>query len=187
MTTPARRTQAFTHGRVELASANGRTLTCVLSTEVSSNDREALLDLFARSSARTRRERFHHALSVFPRTYLDEILDGRQLALAARDACHPELAGRVVGLASAAPMDHRAAEVAVWVADEWQRHGVGTLLLQGILDMLAERGITTAVGIVEPGNVAVRRMIERAVANATTHYEAGELVISMPVPQRSAA
>jgi hypothetical protein len=43
------------------------------------------------------------------------------------------------------------------------------------------------VGIVEPGNVAVRRMIERVVPNATTRYEAGELVISMPVPQRSAA
>jgi GNAT superfamily N-acetyltransferase len=187
MTTSARRTQALTHGRVELASANGRTLTCVLSTEVSSNDREALLHLFAHSSARTRRERFHHALSVFPQAYLDEILDGRQLALAARDACDPEREGRVVGLASAAPMDHGAAEVAVWVADEWQRHGVGTLLLQGILDMLAKRGITTAVGIVEPANVGVRRMIERTIPNASTRYEGGELVISMPVPQRSAA
>jgi GNAT superfamily N-acetyltransferase len=187
MTTPARTTHTLIHGRVELASENRPTRTCVLSTEVSANDREALLDLFARSSARTRRERFHHALSVFPRAYLDEILDGRQSALAARDACHPKLEGRVVGLASAAPMDHGAAEVAVWVADEWQRHGVGTLLLRGIFDLLAERGVTTAVGIVEPGNLAVRRMIERVVPSATTRYEAGELVISMPVPQRSAA
>jgi GNAT superfamily N-acetyltransferase len=187
MTIPARRTHTLTDGRVELASENGPTLTCVVSTEVSANDREALLDLFARSSARTRRERFHHALSVFPQAYLDEILEGRQLALAARDACHPEREGRVVGLASAALMDHGAAEVAVWVADEWQRQGVGTLLLRGIFDLLAERGVTTAVGIVEPGNVAVRRIIERVVPNATMRYEAGELVISMPVPQRSAA
>jgi GNAT superfamily N-acetyltransferase len=90
-------------------------------------------------------------------------------------------------LASAALMDHGVAEVAVWVADEWQRHGVGTVLLSEIFDLLAERGVTTAVGIVEPGNVAVRRMIERVVPSATTRYEAGELVISMPVAQRSAA
>lgn len=58
---------------------------CVISGEVGPADRQALLDLFGRSSADTRRSRFHQALSVFPQRYLDEILTGRQLALVARD------------------------------------------------------------------------------------------------------
>src|SRR5512135_405150 len=49
-------------------------LTCVVSDELTPQDRPALLELFERSSPESRRNRFHHALSVFPRRYLDEIL-----------------------------------------------------------------------------------------------------------------
>jgi GNAT superfamily N-acetyltransferase len=163
------------------------TLTCLVSAEVHASDRAALLDLFARSSAHTRRARFHHALSVFPQRYLDEILSGRQLALVARDVCHPASDGLVVGLASAAVTAKATAEVAVWVDDLWQRRGVGTLLMQGILGMLADRQINTAVGIVEPGNLAVRRMIERVAPDATMRVEDDVLVVTIPVSGRHAA
>ncbi len=163
------------------------TLSCLVSAEVHASDRAALLDLFARSSARTRRDRFHHALSVFPQRYLDEILGGRQLALVARDACHPASDGLVVGLVSAAVTAGTTAEVAVWVDDSWQRRGVGTLLLQGILGLLADCGIKTAVGIVEPSNLAVRKMIEHVAPDATMRLDGGALVMSIPVRQRHAA
>ena len=133
-------------GQPEWTPDGQQLLGCLVSAEVHGSDRTALLDLFARSSARTRRERFHHALSVFPRRYLDEILSGRQLALVARDVCHPASAGLLVGLASAAVTAEASAEVAVWVDDAWQRRGVGTLLLRGILRLLADSGINTAVG-----------------------------------------
>jgi len=48
--------------------------TCIISSELGPADRQALLDLFARSSPETRRDRFHHVLSVFLQLYLDEIL-----------------------------------------------------------------------------------------------------------------
>ena len=110
--------------------------TCVISSEIGPEDRQALLDLFARSSPETRRDRFHHALSVFPQLYLDEIVSGKHLAVAARDTCHEESYGKVFGLASAAPVAVGIAEFAVWVEDAWQGRGVGSLLTRAILRLL---------------------------------------------------
>jgi GNAT superfamily N-acetyltransferase len=156
-------------------------LACVVSGGVDPTDRDALLDLFARSSPQTRRDRFHHALSVFPAAYLDDILAGRQLVCAARDACHLENVGRIFGLASAAPIGPGTAEFAVWVDDAWQRHGVGSLLVRAILDQLARTGVRTAVGVVEHGNLAVQRMLRRAVTDYSIRAEDDVQVISVRV------
>jgi GNAT superfamily N-acetyltransferase len=154
---------------------------CVISSIVKPEDGQALLDLFARSSPETRRDRFHHALSVFPQRYLDEILTGRQLALAARDTCHEASHGKVFGLASAASAGPGTAEFAVWVDDAWQGCGVGSLLVRAILQLLAEQGVSTAIGIMEPGNLAVRRLVNQITPEATAHHEDGMIVVSVPL------
>src|SRR5689334_15640874 len=120
---------------------------CIISSRTGTADRQAMLDLFARSSSDTRRDRFHGSLSVFPERYLEEILGGRQLAVVARDTCHEENRGKVFGLASAAPMGPCTAEFAVWVEDAHQGRGVGSLLARAILRMLAQRGFGMAVGV----------------------------------------
>jgi GNAT superfamily N-acetyltransferase len=153
--------------------------TCIISSE-------ALLDLFARSSPETRRDRFHHALSVFPQLYLDEIVSGKQLAVAARDTCHEESYGKVFGLASAAPVAAGIAEFAVWVEDAWQGHGVGTLLTRAILRVLAKQHISTAIGIMEPDNFAIRRLVNRIAPDATTRSEDGMIIVSVPLTDLAA-
>ena len=160
--------------------------TCIISSELGPADRQALLDLFARSSPETRRDRFHHALSVFPQLYLDEILGGKQLAVAARDTCHEESFGKVFGLASAAPATNGTAEFAVWVEDAWQGSGVGSLLTRAILRLLARHGVSTAIGIMEPGNLAVRRLVNRIAPRATTSSEDGMIVVSIPLEDLAA-
>ena len=160
---------------------------CVISSEVGPADRQALLDLFGRSSADTRRSRFHQALSVFPQRYLDEILTGRQLALVARDTCQEENQGKVFGLASAAPVTPDTAEFAVWVDDAWQGHGVGTLLVLGILRLLAECGTRTAIGIMEPDNLAIRRLVAQVAPGAVAQFEDDMIVLSVPLPDWAAA
>jgi GNAT superfamily N-acetyltransferase len=156
-------------------------LSCVISTRLHADDRQALLDLFARSTAHTRRDRFHHALSVFPERYLAEILRGQQLALVARDSCHPDRYGAVIGLASAATMTEEVAEVAVWVDDAWQRRGVGGLLLGEILASLTQQGFAEAVGFIEPSNIAARRLIERVSPNATRELDDDIIKVRMPL------
>jgi GNAT superfamily N-acetyltransferase len=160
---------------------------CVISCAVGPADRQALLELFARSSPDTRRSRFHQALSVFPQRYLNEILTGRQLALAARDTCQEENQGKVFGLASAAPAAPGTAEFAVWVDDAWQGHGVGTLLVREILRLLAEQGTRTAIGIMEPGNLAIRRLVGRVAPGAAARFEDGMIVVSVPLPDWAGA
>jgi GNAT superfamily N-acetyltransferase len=161
--------------------AAGAVFSCVISTQLHEQDRQALLDLFSRSSSQTRRDRFHHALSVFPQRYLEEILRGEQLSLVARDSCHPESYGVVIGLASAGRMTEEAAEVAVWVADAWQRRGVGGLLVREILTLLREQGYREAVGFVEPSNVAARRLIQGICPGATSEYDDDIIQVRVPL------
>lgn len=155
--------------------------TCIISCELGTADRQAVLDLFTRSSPDTRRDRFHGAMSVFPQRYLDEILSGRQLAIAARDTCREDSREKVFGLASAAPIGPGIAEFAVWVEDACQGHGVGSLLVRAILRLLAEHGICTAIGIMEPDNLAIRRLISRIAPGAAVRPEDGMIVVSIPL------
>jgi hypothetical protein len=153
---------------------------CVISGEVGPAKRQAVLDLFARGSPDTGR-RFHHALSVFPRRYLDEILTGRHLALVACDTCQEENHEKVFGLAPAAPAAPGTAEFAVWGDGAWQGYRVGALLVQGIFQMLAEYGVNTAIGIIEPGNLAIRRLVDQAAPGAGARFEDGMIVVSVPL------
>jgi GNAT superfamily N-acetyltransferase len=155
--------------------------TCIISSEIGTADRQAVLDLFTRSSPDTRRDRFHGALSVFPQRYLEEILSGRQLAVAARDTCREESRDMVFGLASAAPIGPGTAEFAVWVEDAYQGGGVGSLLVRAILRLLAEHGTCTAIGIMEPGNLAIRRLVSRIAPGAATRSKGGMIVVSIPL------
>jgi GNAT superfamily N-acetyltransferase len=171
-----------------VAATPPQQLTCVISADLRPGDRQALLELFDRSSPETRRERFHGSLSVFPQRYLDDILTGAhgQLALVARDTCHRQNYGKVFGLASAAPVGPGTAEFAVWVDDAWQGHGVGTLLVRATLNLLAQQGMSTAVGIMESGNGAIRRLIGRVAPQATTRFEDGMVVVSVPLAEWAA-
>jgi GNAT superfamily N-acetyltransferase len=161
--------------------ADSAVLTCVLSSQVQPGDRQALLDLFDRSSLDTRLRRFHHALSVFPRRYLDDILTGRQLAVVARDVCHPDSYGKVFGLASAAPTGSGEAEFAVWVDDAWQGRGLGTLLVRAILRALTQAGTAVAIGFIQADNVPVQRLIRRVAPEASFRAEDGIVIVRIPL------
>ena len=121
------------------------------------DDRDGLTGMFERCTQQTRYRRFHGAVTMFPRRYLAEALSRspvhHALVAAARDttggatgdatdtATHAataitentavDEAGRqtIVALASCRVVDEGMAEVGVLVEDAWQRHGVGSALL----------------------------------------------------------
>jgi acetyl coenzyme A synthetase (ADP forming)-like protein len=60
--------------------------------------------------------------------------------------------GHVIAHGIYVPDGHDAAEVAFAVADDWQAHGVGTLLLAHLADAAATAGIDTFTALVLPNN-----------------------------------
>jgi RimJ/RimL family protein N-acetyltransferase len=105
-------------------------------------DREALRALFARLSPESRRLRYltgKPELSDRELTYLTDVDHVRHEALTAIDARH----GSIIGVARYVMWPTRAggADVAIEVADDFQRHGAGLALAQALIQRARENGI----------------------------------------------
>jgi GNAT superfamily N-acetyltransferase len=75
-----------------------------------------------------------------------------------------------------------AAEFAVTVIDEFQRQGVGRVLLEQLLLSAAENGIETLEGFVMPSNRAMLALAARF-AGVVEQADALLLKVSLPVPR----
>jgi ribosomal protein S18 acetylase RimI-like enzyme len=83
-----------------------------------------------------------------------------KVAVAARYHDGAALTRVIAGAASAQLRSPRDAEVTVWVADEWRRQGIGTVLLCELLKRLSARGVRRALALVEEADVAARRLFD---------------------------
>jgi GNAT superfamily N-acetyltransferase len=102
-------------------------------------DRDAIEAMYARCSRDSRYRRFHGAVPMLARSYLDAVTAGRPEV---HDALIAVSGGTVIGLASAAPNgEPQTVEVGTLVEDAWQRHGVGRDLLLALLTAAACRGM----------------------------------------------
>ena len=103
-------------------------------------DRAALAQMFARCSAQTRYRRFHGHVNALPCRYLDEALAGGPVHFALV-ACTGS--GRVVALASCRTGGPGVAELGILVEDDYQRRGIGAVLLREIAGHASRAGLTT--------------------------------------------
>jgi acyl-CoA synthetase (NDP forming)/GNAT superfamily N-acetyltransferase len=71
------------------------------------------------------------------------------------------------------------AEVAFEVADRWQGHGIGTLLLGRAVAVAAAEGIATLTAYVLPGNHAMIRVFRDSGFPVQVHTEPGELFVEL--------
>jgi acetyltransferase len=55
--------------------------------------------------------------------------------------------------------DEGAAELAVAVRDDWRGAGLGTIMLSKVVDMAKDNGYTRFTGIMDPQNVAIRKVL----------------------------
>jgi len=90
----------------------------------------------------------------------------------------------VVGAASAVLVSAREAEVAVWVAGEWRRQGIGTVLLCELLDRLSARGVRRAEALVEHEDLAARRLFGGVEALVTGRRADGLVELTVALPDR---
>jgi RimJ/RimL family protein N-acetyltransferase len=144
---------------------------------VRSTDAALLADGFARLSERSRRARFlgnKKTLSSAELRYLTCVDHHDHEALGALDP-----AGRGVGVARYIrdSEDHRAAELAITIVDEWQGRGLGGKLLELLADRARAEGIVRFTATVMVDNAASNRLILRAggvlvsQASTTREYE----------------
>jgi GNAT superfamily N-acetyltransferase len=146
-------------------------------TPVRPSDASGLVDLFDRSCETTRRDRFHGTLRDFPASYLDDIVHGHAVvARVVRDLVSDPSGGCIVALASASLETCCRAELAAWVVDAWQGHGVGTLVVRAVLHQLCTDGIATAVAYVEADNHAAFALARRVALDLGVAVSTGPVI-----------
>jgi len=134
-------------------------------------DEEALRSAFAGADPRVLRSRFGGGSPPFAAIALRlHQLDGvGRYAVAAFDD-----AGDVVGVAEYVRTDPRtSAEVAVVVAPDWQRHGVGAALLRRLADHAVGAGITSATALVSGSNGQVLELLDELPLPHSVSYDHG--------------
>jgi GNAT superfamily N-acetyltransferase len=148
--------------------------------ELTPRDAPVLAEAFERLSPQSRDLRFLGAkarLSSTDLEYLTDVDGHLHEALGATD----EATGRGVGVARFVRLDPDApvAEVAVTVVDDWQRRGLGTLLLERLNERARAEGIERYTALVSGENRAIvgllnaigARVLSANAAAGTVEYE----------------
>ena len=125
-------------------------------------DREPLADTFARLSERSRHQRFlgpKPRLSTRELDYLTDVDHVTHEALVAID----ETSGDIVAVGRYATGNGGGvvADMALVVADPWQRRGIGHALAARLIDRARANGITRLTGTALADNRRVRSLLDR--------------------------
>lgn len=149
-----------------------------------SSDRELLLRGFQRLSPDSRYRRFLAPLPELTEDmvrHLTEIDHRDHEAMIALD----ELTGEGVGVARYVrdPKRPEVAEVAVTVIDDWQRRGVGTILLEVISARAREEGITSFTALMLATNDEMLALLKRLERVRVIDREPGRVEIEVPIPE----
>lgn len=123
---------------------------------ISADDGDALVRFHGRLSPETQRRRFlvYHPVLAAREVERFTHVDHRR-----REALVAESGGNIVGVARFDRIGADCAEVAIVVADQWQRLGVGASLLRRLADRAREEGVRAFVADTLPDNVAVDRFL----------------------------
>ena len=146
---------------------------------ITAGDAERVATAFEGLSDRSRYQRFlapKPRLSSSELRYLTDVDQRRHVALAAVDPAD----GAFVGIAryATAAGDHDTADVAVVVADAWQRRGVGTILFERLTARAREAGVERITARMIVGNEAARRLIARQADTLTEQRETGAILLT---------
>ncbi len=119
---------------------------------ISRDDRDAVLDLFQHLSSQSRYFRYAHAMSTLPETLLEQIISSStpdDFALAAyikKDSSTPE---SLVGISRyVRDANSSTGEFSLSVSDDYHHEGIGSHLMQGILDCAKLNGLSEIYGYV---------------------------------------
>jgi GNAT superfamily N-acetyltransferase len=146
-------------------------------------DRGLLLRGFERLSPESRYRRFLAPMKDLTEStirYLTEIDHHNHEAMIALD----ERTGEGIGVARYVrnPQRPDVAELAVTVIDDWQRRGVGTLLLEVISARAREEGITRFTGLMLATNKEMMDLLQELGPVRIVDQDLGTVEIEVPIP-----
>jgi len=149
------------------------------------DDREDLLLGFEQLSPESRYQRFFGPLPHLPAHLIDDLLDTDDHNHIAIGAELLELAvdGRgFVGVARFVRVAREQdwAEIAVAVVDEFQRRGLGTLLLDELIRLARGVGVRRFRAYILPENRAVRTLLQELGFRTLGGADAGTLIFEIP-------
>jgi RimJ/RimL family protein N-acetyltransferase/nucleotide-binding universal stress UspA family protein len=155
----------------------------VVIRQLGPEDRELLRAGFARLSERSRYLRFQ--------TPLPELSDQQLSYLTAVDhhdhealvALSPE-DDDAIGVARFIRISERDAECAIVVADDWQNRGLGSALLERLVDRAHEEGVERFTALVLAENIDALRLLER-LGDTVRHSQGSQLELEIELPARA--
>ena len=157
----------------------------ILIRPIRPDDKRLLAAAFDRLSPESRYRRFFAPIQRLGKqdlVYLTEIDHADHEALA---AVNPENGG-IIGVARyVRSSDPTEAEVAVTVADPWQRHGVATALLEHLAERAREEGVDHFVALVMSDNVEALDLF-RGLApgrSRSRRSASGNIELLIPLPE----
>lgn len=146
-------------------------------------DREPLADAFDRLSDRSRRQRFlapKPRLSARELDYLTDVDHVTHEALIAIDETTGDIVG--VGRYATGSGGGAAADMALAVADAWQRRGIGHGLAVRLVERARANGITRLTGTALADNLRVRVLLDR-LGFRVRSVSAGVVEVELDVPR----
>jgi RimJ/RimL family protein N-acetyltransferase len=140
--------------------------------QLRAEDAPALAAFVERLSALSRYRRFHSALPRLTEQMISYLTDIDHQDHEALVAVPPGVGGTIVGGARFIrdPAHPDAAEVAVVVADSWQRRGMGTLLLRRLARRAGEVGIHSVTGDILAENHPTMKLARRVGARSMDNH-----------------
>lgn len=159
--------------------------TRVLLRPIEPRDKDELEAGFERMSPQSRYRRFFTAmdsLSDRQLAYFTEVDHHDHFAWVALALDEPGAPGVAVGRYIRLPDDPTSADIALAVVDDFQGRGLGSVLLESLVDVALDNGIGHFVGHVLADNDPMIALLRKAGA-ATSRDEPGVLVIDFDLPE----
>jgi RimJ/RimL family protein N-acetyltransferase len=143
----------------------------VLISQLTPADAPVVADAFARLSDESRRLRFlgpKANLTSAELRYLTEVDGHDHEALAAIEPSTGR--GIAIGRFVRDPTSPDRAEVAITVADEWQRQGLGKLMLERLVHRAREESVRSFTALVSADNRGMQALLGRVGGSASVHH-----------------
>jgi RimJ/RimL family protein N-acetyltransferase len=150
---------------------------------LSPDDRELLRSGFERLSERSRYLRFQTPLTELSEVQLSHLTAVDHHDHEALVALDPE-SGEAIGVARFVRVGENVAECAIVVADDWQNKGLGTELLERLVERAHEEGIERFTALVLANNNDALRLLQR-LGDTVWRSEGSQLELEIELPERA--